>query len=124
MPNHVIKLQTGPMNTSFQKGDILYYTPYFGAQAGTNHPLPTSGINTKPQKLGKVIAIDPITLKITVQTPGPLPNLTDTYLFFIKDAEVNHSGIIGAWLEVEYRNYSKISSEIFATATDFVESSR
>ena len=122
MPITTFALQVGPINVSLQKGDIIYYAPTVNQQAGKNHP--TSTINTKPKELGVVVSIDRPLLQITINHVGPMPNLNIMYLFFIKDGEANHSGIIGFFLETEYRNYSKVSSEIFATAADYAESSR
>jgi len=122
MPDITITLTQGPMNISLQKGDIIYYCNTVDGQSGKNHPNTT--INTQPLKLGVVIGFNRNALTITVNISGTMPNLDDVYIFFIKDGVANHSGIIGSWLETEYRNYTTLSSEIFATATDFVESSR
>ena len=122
MPQTTITLASGPINFSLQKGDVVYYCEVVNQQSGKNHP--NANVNTKPIRLGVVKGIDRSNLEITVDYIGVLPNLTGLYLFFIKDGVANHSGIIGAWLETEYRNYSTLSSEMFATAVDFVESSK
>ena len=122
MPNTTITLSQGPMNVSLQKGDVIYYCQTVSGQSGRNHP--TATINTQPLKLGIVTSINRNALTIVVDCNGNCPDYSGAYLFFIKDGIANHSGIIGSWLETEYRNYSTLSSEIFATATDFVESSR
>ena len=122
MAQTTITLTQGPMNVSLQRGDVIYYCQTIGGQSGKNHP--TATINTQPLELGTVIAINRNALTITVECGGNCPDFSGSYLFFIKDGVSNHSGIIGAWLNTEYRNYSSLSSEIFATATDFVESSR
>ena len=51
-------------------------------------------------------------------------NLNNKYLLFSKDRRVNYSGVAGYFMEVEYRNYTTLKSEIFATATGYVDSSR
>ena len=122
MPNTTLTLSPGPMNVSLQRGDVIYYCKTVSGQSGKNHPSAT--INTQPLKLGTVVALNRNALTITVSVVGSIPKIDGAYLFFIKDGVANHSGIIGAWLNTEYRNYSTLSSEIFATATDFVESSR
>ena len=122
MAQTTITLTQGPMNVSLQRGDVIYYCQTVGGQSGKNHP--TATINTQPLELGTVVALNIITLEIIVDCNGDCPDYNGAYLFFIKDGIANHSGIIGAWLNTEYRNYSTLSSEIFATATDFVESSR
>ena len=122
MPLSTITLQGGPMNVSIQIGDVIYYTPTINLQAGKNHP--TALVNTKPIRLGVVTGLNRQTLEVTVNIIGAVPDLAGMYLFFIKDGVANHSGIIGYFLETQYRNYSPFSSEIFATSADFVESSK
>ena len=111
--------------------DYIYYCLIVDEQAGKNHP-DTGSIDTKPKRLGLVLNVDHISRVITVDTGTPycLPCpvdaivLEDHYFFFGKDRRANHSGIIGYFTEAEYRNYSTLSSEIFATAVDYVESSK
>ena len=122
MAQTTITLAQEPMNVSLQRGDVIYYCRTVGGQSGKNHP--NTMINTQPLELGIVVALNRNALTITVDCNGDCPGYSGAYLFFIKDGAANHSGIIGAWLNAEYRNYSTLSSEIFATATDFVESSR
>ena len=122
MAQTTITLTQGPMNVSLQRGDVIYYCQTVGEQSGKNHP--TATINTQPLELGIVVGLNRNALTITVDCNGDCPDYSGAFLFFIKDGVANHSGIIGAWLNTEYRNYSTLSSEIFATATDFVESSR
>ena len=106
-------------------GDIIYYILPVNNQGGTNHP--SSGTtNTKPQAFGEVLSVDHANRSITVNTFG-YPSIvltTDHFLFFSKDRRVNMSGIIGYFAETEYRNYTKLQAEIFATAVDYVESSK
>ena len=125
MPIRQLTLQN-ELNVSLQKGDTIYYCDTYNAQAGKNHP--NSTINTKTKKLGKVTNVDRATLVVDVQVPIPnMPNnlnLNNKYLLFSKDRRGNYSGVIGYFMEVEYRNYSTLKSEIFATAVSYTDSSR
>ena len=109
------------LNTSLQEGDVVYYCPAPTGQAGRNYH--NGGTNTKPKKLGTVDTIFRATRRVDVLVPV-LRNTTGNYIFFSKDRVANYSGIIGYFMEVEYRNYSTAKSEIFATAVDYVDSSR
>ena len=125
MPTRVLKLQN-EINISLQKGDVIYYCRHASAQAGKNHPNATS--STKPKRLGTVTNIDRINDEIDVQvvvsnTTSNL-NLNNKYLLFSKDRRVNCSGVTGYFMEVEYRNYTTLKSEIFATAAGYIDSSR
>ena len=125
MPTRVLDLQD-EINISLQKGDVIYYCRHISSQAGKNHPNAT--INTKPKKLGVVTNVDRSNDKVDVQVPIPnMPNnlnLNNKYLLFSKDRRVNYSGVTGYFMEVEYRNYTTLKSEIFATAASYVDSSR
>ena len=112
-------------STAGQGGDILYYITPIDNQGGTNHPNPLN-IDTKPKAYGEVISVDHSARQIRVDTTGyPAITLTpDHYLFFSKDRRVNVSGVIGYFAETEYRNYSKLPAEMFATSVNYVESSK
>ena len=47
-----------------------------------------------------------------------------SFIMFSKDNKVNMSSILGYYASVEFRNSSKIKSEIFNVGTDFFESSK
>jgi hypothetical protein len=125
MATRVLKLQD-KLNVSLQKGDVVYYCRTAQAQAGKNHPNATS--NTKPKKLGTVTDvrrnIDEVDVNVPNSSLFPNLNLNNKYLLFSKDRRVNHSGVVGYFMEVEYRNYTTLKSEIFATATSYTDSSR
>ena len=113
------------MNVSLQVGDTIYYCEPKDGQAGKNHPN-TSGINTKPKKYGKCVEVDRAGNKIKVNVPNPAAELVPGkhYLMFGKDRRANTSGIVGYFAETEFRNYTTLPAEIFATAADWVESSK
>ena len=118
---------TVPLNVSVQPGDMIYYCTTdpgdtISPQAGRNL---VSSYNTKPVKYGYVVAVDHTLMKVTVNNIPGVPDPTEEqYIFFSKDRRVNHSGIIGYYAETEYKNDSSLQTEIFATAVDYVESSK
>ena len=113
------------INVSIQPGDIVYYTEPVNDQSGTNHPN-SGATNTKPRRFGIVVDVNHDSYVVTVDTTGySTVTLTDQYyLFFSKDRRANVSGIIGYFAETEYRNYTKQQAEMFATAVDYVQSSK
>ena len=123
MPTLVLTFPT-TLNISLQKGDTIYVCPdVVSGQAGRNHPN-ASG-NTTPVKIGPVTAINRAQNTVDVLTTlSTLPGSGNQFALFSKDRRANYSGVIGYFMEVEYRNYSTLKSEIFATAVDYVESSR
>ena len=111
------------LNISIQPGDTMYFCKTINSQAGANHP--TANINTKPKKLGTVLSVDRVNNTVEVNTGSLIVNLNeDHYLMFSKDRRVNISGILGYFMETEFHNKSTLPAEIFATAVDFVESSK
>tara|TARA_Y100000034_G_C6848123_1_gene384430 strand:+ start:971 stop:1357 length:387 start_codon:yes stop_codon:yes gene_type:complete len=127
--SHTILINAGyDLNESMQIGDTVYYSNVQSSQGGRNHPL--AGHDSKPKPLGTVSGIDRVQLEIYVDSfsnnQTVVNNIVQSnpYLFFSKDRRVNYSGIIGYFMEVEYRNHSTLKSEIFATAVDYVNSSR
>ena len=108
MPITTFALQVGPINVSLQKGDIIYYL----------------GTDSRIHKIGlvNVIGDNHITCEITGTELSQLN--ASSYIFFGKDNSKNVSGLLGYYMEVEYRNESKKVAEIFATGAEFVESSK
>ena len=120
------------INISIQPTDIMYAalvggntTTAFGGNAGTNNPMEPV-VNTAPIAIGKVVSVNHNAKTVTIDDSGYTPTTLTTahYLFFSKDRRVNMSGVVGYFAETEYRNYSKLQTEIFATAMDYVESSK
>lgn len=122
------------LNISVQPTDIMYASVTLNSQSGTNHPQMT--YNTSPVAIGTVTAVDHGAMQVEIDDTGyvnnifydpntNLPVITDHhYLFFSKNRIANTSGIIGYFAETEYRNYSKLQTEMFATAIDYVDSSK
>ena len=121
-----------PLNVSIQPTDTVYVSLTSQDQSGVNNPYP-SPINTAPMAIGTVSSVNhgtipfvaPATVNIDLTDYDPNFQPTNAhYFFFSKNRVVNMSGIIGYFAETEYRNYSKLQTEIFATAVDYVESSK
>ena len=110
------------LNISLQPGDELFVSKLESGQGGSNHPSAAS--NTKPKKLGNVDSVDHATNAVTYTIAAGAPGLTSNhFIMFNKDKRANYSGITGYYAETEYRNWSTLPAEIFATAVDYVESS-
>mgnify|MGYP003125499125 CR=1 FL=1 len=112
------------LNVSIQPGDILYFCIVVNNQAGSNHPN-QGNTDTSPKKYGTVDAVDYDNKSITVTPFSGVGSLNNNhFLFFSKDKRVNTSGVVGYFAETEYRNYSKLPAEMFATSANYVESSK
>ena len=110
------------INVSLQKGDELFVSKLVGGQGGSNHP--NTSIDTKPKKLGDVDVVNHINNSVTYTAVSGAPSLTTNhFIMFNKNRLVSYSGITGYYAETEYRNWSTLPAEIFATAVDYVESS-
>ena len=121
-----------PLNVSIQATDVVYVTGTANGAAGLN----VNQVNTSDQKpipIGVVTNVNFATNTVTIQDSGaifatiPGGALTlgqSSFVFFAKDRRANSSGVLGYYAEVEYRNYSKKPAEMFATATNFSESSK
>ena len=117
----IITLGFNSLNVSIQPTDVIYWCKPDMEQAGKHH---YAAWNTRPKKLGIVTSVDFDTNVITVDAISAFTPSYYDYYFFAKDRRANHSGIIGYFTEAEYRNYSTLPAEIFATAVDWVESSK
>tara|TARA_R110002096_G_scaffold68054_1_gene164539 strand:- start:2285 stop:2677 length:393 start_codon:yes stop_codon:yes gene_type:complete len=128
----IVNLSFGfQLNVSIQATDQIYATLIDNNQSGRNH---ITGVNTKPFPYGDVVSVDYNTNIVTVNSyyneiigetdNNYNGNILDYYLFFAKDDRANSSGILGYYAQVEYRNYSTLPAEMFATATNFSESSK
>ena len=117
----IITLEFDSLNVSIQPTDVVYWCKPDMEQAGKHHH---AAWNTRPKKIGIVTNVNFDTNTIIVNAIPSFSQSNDNYYFFAKDRRVNHSGIIGYFTEAEYRNYSTLPAEIFATAVDWVESSK
>jgi hypothetical protein len=111
------------LNISIQPGDMLYSARSIAGQSGSNNSL-AGGVNTKPMLMGEVTDINHATNSFEYNPVAGAPAPDNRYLFFAKDKRVNYSGIKGYYAETEYRNYTTLPAEIFATAVDYTTSSK
>ena len=124
--SHILSF-ADPINVSVQPGDILYKSPPTNQQAGRNHPGTFNQYgNSKPLAFGVVCASDHVNQQVWYDIIGSnTPPIVGTeYLYFSKDNRANTSGIIGYFAKTEFLNNSSFPAEIFATAVDYVESSK
>jgi len=92
-------------NASLQIGDIIYYN-----DNGTVKRIgPVGEINT-----GSIVCT------IDGDATGLLPT---SFIFFGKDSQINTSGLIGYYAEVEFKNESTSEAEIFAVSSEVFLSS-
>ena len=112
------------LNISTQVGDEVYYAKHESNQSGTN--MNSQAGDTKPKLLGIVTIVDHAFNKISVDDSlgGSPPISTNMYYMIQKPKSVNTSGITGYYAEAEYRNYTSLPCEMFATAIDYSESSK
>lgn len=95
------------LNVSLQIGDIVYYL----------------------NSLDEIKEIGPCTnisnYTITCATTGDISGLNDTsFIFFGKDNEINTSGLVGYYAEVEFVNNSTEYAELFAVNSEIFVSSK
>ena len=121
------------INVSIQEGDILYKSTPSNMQMGRNHPGSFSQYgDSKPKKVGRVILAghDNFGNFNFVQyddagfNPANKPDPYTDYIYFSKDNRANISGIVGYFAKTKFVNNSTFPAEIFATAVDYVESSK
>ena len=94
------------LNVSLQPGDIVYY------------------LNSADdiREIGPCLSISDSS--ITCDTTGNVSELTNTsFIFFGKDNEINTSGLVGYYAEVEFVNNSTEYAELFAVNSEIFVSS-
>jgi len=111
------------LNVSIQATDQIYIALIDNNQSGRNH---ITNIDTKPFPWANVISVNRGNNTMVVDTwyPTTTFNILDYYMFFQKDNRANSSGVLGYYAQVEYRNYSTLPAEMFATATNYSVSSK
>lgn len=98
---------TGDINVSLQVGDIIYFVDASESNAVT--------------RLGPVTAISGTTVKATYTT-GFKP-VADDFIFFVKDNELNTSGIIGYFAKLTFSTSGTGKNELFAVGSEIFISS-
>jgi len=112
-----------PLNVSVQLGDTLYATFIKNGQGGKNHPS-AGNKDTRPISMGVITGINRSSGTVTFTASGNNVPSGVAFLFASKDNRANMSGILGYFAEVEFKNHSSRSSEIFVAAVDYVPSSK
>lgn len=93
-------------NASLQIGDIIYYDD-----------------NGTIKRIGPVDTISTSSIVCTID--GDATGLTSTsFIFFGKDNQINTSGIIGYYAEVNFKNESTSEAELFAVNSEIFLSSK
>jgi hypothetical protein len=97
----------GKINVSLQPGDAIYSTEPSGLRL----------INT-------VFSIDRSnnSIKLSGPSPAPIPNPTD-FMLFTKDSQVNTSGLLGYYADIEFSVTSGDKKELFAVNSEIFISS-
>ena len=113
-----INFTTGVNNDSLQIGDLAYFVT----------PSPLGGFEqatVPPMLIGPVEEITPtsITVDETVGNPNPMVGPND-FIMFAKDSEINISGLVGYYAEVEIKNNSVDRAEMFSIASGITPSSK
>jgi hypothetical protein len=128
MPMATITFQQ-PINSSLQKGDIVYYSSTDTAPYSIIETTVTSNI----VKLGSVFSItaDPPTVHVNYDDdPGNTGNATVfppsiyDYVMFEKDKQVNSSSLVGYYADIKLTNNSKKKIELFSLGSEVTESSK
>ena len=121
----ILQITLPRVNVSLQIGDLVYYAVQVGSSSGSNHPG-AGGADTKPKVLGVCVLIGQTFIHVDNMLGGGVGAEPDAgcVIMFQKDKRAGLSGIIGYYALTEYRNYATIPVEMFATAVDYVESSK
>lgn len=94
------------LNTSLQPGDIVYYL----------------GNDNSIKEIGPCLSLSGN--EIVCEVTGDDSELTSTsFIFFGKDNEINTSGVLGYYAEVEFVNNSDKYAELFAVNSEIFASS-
>ena len=121
------------LNTSLQVGDTIWYVEMQSAGGYSTANLLNASNNQNITKLGMVENISNEYLRpivkvsqyhYTSQIP-PLPNIDqNTFIMFSKNNKANLTSLTGYFAEASFVNNSKEKIELFAVASEIVESSK
>ena len=100
----------GEINTSLQSGDIIY------SPNGVTSPAVLRVIGT----VASISAPNQITLVSNAPSPAPAPG---NFMLFAKDSQVNTSGLLGYYADVEFSITSSNKKELFAVNSEIFISS-
>lgn len=96
-----------PINVSCGVGDIVYFL---------------KNSNGLKYKIGPVTAITPLAITCDISPSFTRP-LTEDFIFFAKDTEVNKSGLVGNILITEFELPAGLDAELFAVSSEVIPSS-
>ena len=94
------------LNSDIQINDNLYYVDS----------------SSNKQDLGKITAIDVAAKTITITDTSEVPQ-SSAYMFYVKDAKFNTSGILGYYAETKFKNTSTDNKELYAVGSEISISS-
>lgn len=129
---NILKYTFKSLNVSVAVEDVVYISRLQAGISGSNNPNAITA-NTKPFVLGAVVAVNHATNEVWIDTTlgggvGQLEEVNDKIntimVMFQKNPKINTSGVLGYYVEVEYKNKSTLPAEMFATAVDYTESSK
>ncbi len=93
-------------NVSLQINDVIYY----------------QDINGNTNRIGPLTSMSDTTVTCTVD--GDVNNLNNgNFLFFVKENEINTSGLLGYYAEIDFTNDSREYAELFAVNSEIFISS-
>ena len=120
--NSSIQLSINGVNFSMQAGDFIYFISGFslgGFDYQDESNIRFLGEITLIGAAGNVSAVT-----VTYDsTQVSLPNVGD-FIFFVKDKQVNISGLLGYYASVKLVNNSKKKIELFSIGSEISESSK
>lgn len=123
----IINLQFPSVNVSCQVGDIVYFAKTVSGTSGINHHN-AGAVDTKVKVFGACVAVTATVVTVDTSKSGGTGSGTGdvegAVFMFQKDKNAGLSGITGYYALTEYRNYATVPAEMFATAVDYVESSK
>ena len=117
-----IQLSINGVNFSMQAGDFIYFISGFslgGFDYQDESNIRFLGEITLIGVAGNVSAVT----VVYDSTQVSLPNVGD-FIFFVKDKQVNISGLLGYYASVKFVNNSKNKIELFAVGSEISESSK
>jgi hypothetical protein len=120
--NLSIQLSINGVNFSMQAGDFIYFISGFslgGFDYQDESNIRFLGEITLIGVAGNVSAVT----VVYDSTQVSLPNVGD-FIFFVKDKQVNISGLLGYYASVKFVNNSKNKIELFAVGSEISESSK
>jgi len=121
------------INESLQVGDEVYYCPnqsYGGFDTVDNENFPATGI----VHIGKCTSVDRVNNEMVIEINPSIPSTAQTvianglglgdFIMFSKSNQANLSSLLGYYAETTFVNDSPYEAELFATSTEFSESSK